>query len=100
MNKKFSLLLFLSFSLRAMEHSDQKRYCFEFKLRDNKKVCHWYCPYPGCTYAAFRKYDVITHMRVHSGERPYLCLVCGQSFTTLSNARRHGRHVHTLIKKG
>lgn len=29
------------------------------------------------------------HMLVHSGERPYKCTVCGQSFTTNGNMHRH-----------
>lgn len=35
-------------------------------------------------------------MLVHSGERPYKCSVCGQTFTTNGNMHRSANtHVHT-----
>ena len=34
------------------------------------------------------------HQKVHTGEQPYLCVVCNQRFSILGNFRRHERR-HT-----
>lgn len=35
------------------------------------------------------------HMLVHSGERPYKCNICGQTFTTNGNMHRWSERTHT-----
>nr|XP_023856667.1 ras-responsive element-binding protein 1-like [Salvelinus alpinus] len=35
------------------------------------------------------------HMLVHSGERPYKCSFCGQTFTTNGNMHRSDTHPHS-----
>ena len=55
------------------------------------------CSYQGCS-KSFNKPDHLrTHIRTHTGERPFQCSVCSRGFGDLANLKRHYR-IHTGFK--
>ena len=45
------------------------------------------CPVCGKTF--YRRSNMLKHLYVHTGEKPYVCDFCGQSFNTNWSKRRH-----------
>lgn len=50
-----------------------------------------------CNKAFSQSTNLRQHMRIHTGERPYMCGECGRSFTHSSNLALH-RNSHTEVK--
>ncbi|KAJ3596523.1 hypothetical protein NHX12_002930 [Muraenolepis orangiensis] len=57
------------------------------------------CPFPQCSKSCPSASSLEIHMRTHSGERPFVCLVCLSAFTTKANCERHLK-VHTDTLNG
>uniref|UniRef100_A0A673JEC5 Zinc finger protein ZFPM1-like n=1 Tax=Sinocyclocheilus rhinocerous TaxID=307959 RepID=A0A673JEC5_9TELE len=52
------------------------------------------CSFPQCNKSCPSASSLEIHMRTHSGERPFVCLICLSAFTTKANCERHLK-VHT-----
>lgn len=53
------------------------------------------CTHPGCTKVFNRPYNLSSHMRTHTSERPFACSQCGRRF-----ARQHDRNRHEKLHWG
>ncbi|KAM9376104.1 transcription factor Sp5-like [Pholidichthys leucotaenia] len=68
-------------------------------LEFGKKRLH-ICHIPECGKVYKRMYNLKTHLRWHTGERPFICnwLFCGKRFTCSGKLQRH-LHTHTGEKQ-
>ncbi|CEG82084.1 Putative C2H2 type zinc finger domain protein [Rhizopus microsporus] len=53
------------------------------------------CLHPGCGKVFNRPYNLTSHMRTHTSEKPYACSQCGRKF-----ARQHDRNRHEKLHWG
>lgn len=63
----------------ARKGGKRNRHCYKCKL---------------CTYSSVDRCTLVRHLRIHSGERPYICGICRYAFTTKANCERHVRKRH------
>ena len=61
----------------------------------NKKI--YFCPFEGCDKSFTAAYSVTLHYRVHTGNRPFQCEICGKKFFDKANWSYHVNNMHKKI---
>ena len=78
-------------NLANLEQLKNYPYSAEYQRnpRNGKMMIVYKCEYDGCGKEFLRTWNLLDHIRMHFGERPFTCQFCGKGFTQRGNMRKH-----------
>ena len=92
-NKIHKIILKCPYS--ECKHSYQKQTNLQKHLKSHSELVKKFdCPYPGCDKKFTALYNQKIHYRIHTGERPYKCNVCGNEYYDRANYKYHVKTSH------
>lgn len=93
-----------SMSKEEMYFSLLKPYNYEilsyFDEKKQREIPQYKCGSEGCTKILQKPWNLLDHVRMHVGVKPYKCNWCGKAFTQKGNLKKHARqHIQPNVKE-
>eukprot|EP00344_Euplotes_crassus_P005821 CAMPEP_0196998208 /NCGR_PEP_ID=MMETSP1380-20130617/3642_1 /TAXON_ID=5936 /ORGANISM="Euplotes crassus, Strain CT5" /LENGTH=130 /DNA_ID=CAMNT_0042414683 /DNA_START=297 /DNA_END=689 /DNA_ORIENTATION=- len=64
---------------------------YHFDTKKQREVPLYKCGEPGCDKVMQKPWNLLDHVRMHAGVKPYVCKWCGNRFTQKGNLKKHVR---------
>uniref|UniRef100_A0A7S3NQJ9 C2H2-type domain-containing protein n=1 Tax=Euplotes crassus TaxID=5936 RepID=A0A7S3NQJ9_EUPCR len=62
---------------------------YHFDTKKQREVPLYKCGEPGCDKVMQKPWNLLDHVRMHAGVKPYMCKWCGNRFTQKGNLKKH-----------
>lgn len=68
------------------------------KMKSKSNGTKWYaCDH--CEYGSNFRANLVNHVRIHTGEKPFQCKECSQRFKIQQHLKRHLRRIHNIDER-